>query len=127
MSKAARTSVPKSVYPRASLAAAALALGRRARVGLSGDGKRWLVEAAPEGRGDAEELLGELLNEALSHARRQARLKEAKPFAAAVVARLLGKGFPAAPADPLEQLEPQVRLDRAEETSALLDRARRFE
>jgi len=127
VSKAARTSVPKSVYPRASLAAAALALGRRARVGLSGDGKRWLVEAAPEGRGDAEELLGELLNEALSHARRQARLKEAKPFAAAVVARLLGKGFPAAPADPLEQLEPQVRLDRAEETSALLDRARRFE
>lgn len=126
MSAAARASVPKSVYPKASLAAAALALGRRARVGLSGEKARWRVEVRPEGRGDAEALLGELLNEALSHARRQARLKEAKPFAAAVVGRLLGKGFPPAPADPLEQLEPQVRLDRAEETSGLLDRARRL-
>ncbi len=127
MSAAARASVPKSLYPKASLAAAALALGRRARVGLSAAGKRWLVEVGAEGRGDAAALLGELLNEALSHARRQARLKETKPFAAAVVARVLGKGFPAAPADPLEQLEPQVRLDRVEETSALLDRARRLE
>jgi hypothetical protein len=126
VSAPARASVPKSVYPRASLAAAALALGRRASVGLSGGGGRWLVEVHPEGRGDAAALLGELLNEALSHARRQSRLKEAKPFAAAIVARLLGSGFPPAPADPLEQLEPQVRLDRAEETSALLDRARRL-
>jgi hypothetical protein len=122
----ARASVPKSVYPRASLAAAAIVLGRRARAGLSGDGKRWRVEVAAEGRGDSAALLGELLNEALSHARRQARLKEAKPFAAAVVARLLANGFPPAPADPLEQLEPQVRVDRAEETAALLGRARRL-
>ncbi|HEX4046422.1 MAG TPA: hypothetical protein VH309_01230 [Elusimicrobiota bacterium] len=122
---AARASLPKSVYPRVSLAAAALALGRRARVGLSGGARRWRVEVSPEGRGDAAALLGEFLNEALSHARRQALLKEVKPFAAVVVARLIEKGFPAAPADPLEQLEPQVRLDRAEETSALLDRARR--
>jgi hypothetical protein len=122
---AARASLPKSVYPRASLAAAALALGRRAEVSLSGGRGRWRVEVAPQGRGDAAALLGEFLNEALSHARRQARLKEVKPFAAAVVARLIAKGFPAAPADPLEQLEPQVRLDRAEETSALMDRARR--
>lgn len=125
MSAAARASVPKSVYPRASLAAAALALGRRASVGLSGDGKRWRVEVASEGRADTAALLGELLNEALSHARRQARLKDVKPFAAAVVARLLANGFPPAPADPLEQLEPQVARDRAEETSALLGRARR--
>ncbi|MFI5360855.1 MAG: hypothetical protein ACHQ49_02700 [Elusimicrobiota bacterium] len=122
----ARATVPKSVYPRASLAAAALALGRRARVGLAGDGRRWRVVVEPEEGLDAAALLGEFLNEALSQARRQARLREVKPFAAAVVARLLENGFPAAAPDPLEQLEPQVRLDRAEETSDLLDRARRL-
>lgn len=126
MKSAARASVPKSVYPRASLAAAALTLGRRARVSLAADGKRWSLEVSPEGRGDAGALLGELLNEALSHARRASRLKSARPLVAAVVARLLGRGFPAAPADPLEQLEPQVRIDRAEEAAALLDRARRL-
>ncbi len=125
MNRPARASLPKSVYPRASLAAGAIALGRRARVALSSEGKRWRVEVSPDGRADASALLGELLNEALSHARRRARLKEAKPFAAAVAARLISKGFPSAPADPLEQLEPQVRLDRAEETSDLLARSRR--
>jgi len=120
-----KASLPKSVYPKASLAAAALTLGRRARVGLASDGKRWRVEVAAEGRGDAAALLGELLNEALSHALRQTALKESRALVAAVVGRLLAKGFPAAPADPLEQLEPQVRLDRAEETSALIERARR--
>ena len=69
-------------------------------------------------------MLGEFLNEALSHALRQAALKDEKPLIAAVTGRLLEKGFPAAPADPLEQLEPQVSLDRSEETAALLDRAR---
>ena len=126
MSSPARASVPKSVYSRAALAAAALVLGSRARVSLSGAPRRWRVELSPAGRGSADALLGELLNEALSYARRQARLKEVRPFAAVVVSRLLGKGFRAAPPDPLEQLEPQVRLDRAEETSALLDRARRL-
>jgi len=121
-----RASVPKSVYPKASLAAAAIVLGRRARVGLSGAGRRWRVEVSPVGRANGTDLLGEFLNEALSHALRQARLREVKPFAAAVIARLLEKGFPAAPADPLEQIEPQVRLDRAEETAALLDLARRI-
>lgn len=125
MSRAAKTSLPKTLYPRASLAAAALALGRRARVGLSSDGKRWRVELEAEGRGSAAALLGELLNEALSHSLRQAALKELKPLVAAVAGRLLSKGFPAAPADPLEQLEPQVRLDRAEEATALMERARR--
>lgn len=127
MNSAARASLPKSVYPRASLAAAALTLGGRARVGLSSAGKRWSVELAAEGGSDAVALLGEFLNEALSHALRQARLKTAKPFAGAIVSRLLAKGFPAAPVDPLEQLEPQVRLDRDEETAALLERARRLD
>jgi hypothetical protein len=119
----ARASLPKSVYPRAALAAAALALGGRARVTLAPDGARWKVALEADGR-DADALLGELLNEALSHALRQALLKEERALVAAVVGRLLEKGFPPAPADPLEQLEPQVRLDRAEETSALLERAR---
>lgn len=125
MSRPASATIPKSVYPRASLAAAALTLGRRARVGLAAEGRRWRVEVSAEGRGDAAALLGELLNEALSHSLRAAALKAEKPLAAAVAGRMLARGFPAAPADPLEQLEPQVRLDRAEEAAALLDRARR--
>ncbi|MDE2144174.1 MAG: hypothetical protein KGJ84_17335, partial [Elusimicrobia bacterium] len=84
MSRAARVSIPKSLYPRASLASAALALGRRARVGLAVEGRRWRVEVEPEGRGDADALLGELLNEALSHALRQEALKESRPLIAAV-------------------------------------------
>ncbi|MFI5346187.1 MAG: hypothetical protein ACHQ51_07425 [Elusimicrobiota bacterium] len=124
MSRSARASIPKSLYPRASLAAAALTLGRRARVGLAADGRRWRVELESEGRGDGDALIGELLNEALSHALRQEALKDAAPLISAVAGRLLEKGFPAAPADPLEQLEPQVRLDRSEETAALLDRSR---
>ena len=123
--RTARAALPKTLYPRASLAAAALILGRRARVGLASEGRRWRLEVEAEGRGDAHALLGELLNEALSHFLRQRALKDAKPLIAAVAGRLLEKGFPSAPADPLEQLEPQVRLDRAEETSDLLDRARR--
>jgi hypothetical protein len=118
--------LPKSVYPRAALAAAALALGRRARVSLAPDGTRWRVALRAKDKDDGDALLGEYLNEALSQARRRARLREVRPFAAAVVARLLARGFVAAPVDPLEQLEPQVRLDRAEETAALLERARRL-
>jgi hypothetical protein len=112
------TSLPKALYPRESLAHAAAVVD--ARVGLASSGRRWLLSVEPAA------LEGEFLNEALSHARRQARLREARAVASAVAARLMS-GFPAAPADPLEQLEPQVRLDRAEETSALLERARRQE
>ena len=123
MRRRAYASLPKSVYARTSLAAAALILGRRARVGLASDGSRWRVEVEAMSRGDAERLLGEMLNEALSYALRQARLKEQKLFTSAVVSRLFAKGFSPAPLDPLEQLEPQVRLDRAEETADLLARA----
>lgn len=125
MSRPAKASVPKSLYPRASLAAGALALGTRARAALASDGERWVVEVEAEGAGDAAALLAELLDAALAHERRQALLKREKPLVAAVVGRLLEKGFPPAPADPLEQLEPQVRADRAEDTAALLERARR--
>lgn len=124
MRRAARASLPKALYPRASLAAAALALGERARASLGSRGRRWTLELEAAGRGDAEALLGELLNEALAHARRQALLKEERALVGAVVGRLLAKGFPAAEPDPLEQLEPQVRRDRDEETAALLARAR---
>lgn len=110
--------LPKSLYPRESLAHAASVVD--ARVGLAAKGARWALTVEPESR------LGPFLNEALSHARRQSRLRDARAAAAAVAARLLA-GFPAAPADPLEQLEPQVRLDRAEETTALLEQARRQE
>lgn len=110
-------SLPRALYPRESLAHAASVVD--AAVGLAPSGKRWLLSVEPESR------LGEFLNEALSHARRQARLREARAEAAALTVRLLEKGFPATPADPLEQLEPQVRVDRAEETAALLAEAER--
>ena len=123
---AATASLPRSLYPRESLAAAAAALGARARVGLGPDGKaRWKISVEAEGRGGAALCLAEILNEALSHARRQSRLRAERAGTAVIVLRLLSKGFPSSPADPLEQLEPSVRLDRAEETTALLEAARR--
>lgn len=116
--------LPRSAYPRESLQAAAAALSARARVGLAPEGKRWRLSIEPLGRGDAGLLLGELLNEALSHERRQARLRQVRAAAGAVAMRLLEKGFPSQAPDPLEQLEPQVRLDRVEETEGLIERAR---
>lgn len=121
----ASASVPRGLYRREHLAAAAARLDGRASARLGADGRRWRLELEAEGRGDAEALLGELLNEALLLGLRAARLREAGPLAAAVAGRLLESGFPAAPADPLEQMEPQVREDRARETEELLAKARR--
>lgn len=117
----ATASVPKKLYSRAALAAGALALSGRAEVSLLSKGARWVVEV--EGR-RAGERLGELLNEALSHDWRQQSLKAARAAASALAARLLAEGFPAAPEDPLEQLEPQVREDRREDVARLLAAAR---
>jgi hypothetical protein len=113
--------VPKKLYSRADLAAGALALSGRGQATLESDGTRWLVEV--EGR-KAPALLGELLNEALSHAWRQAALKAARPAASALASRLLAEGFPEAPEDPLEMLEPQVREDRREDVARLLAKAK---
>lgn len=117
MNRAVATTLPRSLYSRASLThAAAVVAG--ARVGLAAKGKRWEISVEPAA------LFAEVLNEALSHSRRQARLREVRQAVTAVVARLLG-GFSTAAADPLEQLEPQVRLDRAEETALLFERVKR--
>lgn len=118
----ARAALPKSLYTRESLSAAALVLGTKAEVSLASEGKRWRVEIFA--KKDAVRLLGELLNESLSFSRRQARVASNRALSAVMISRWLQKGFPPSPADPLEQLEPQVRLDRAEDTSKLLDRAR---
>jgi hypothetical protein len=123
MSRAA-ASVPRKLYPRGALAAAAAGLGAGATVRLGAEGRRWRLQVEAAGRADAEELLGRLLNDALLRALRAARLREAGALAAAVAGRLLAAGFPAAPADPLEQMEPQVREDRARDVAALLSRAR---
>jgi len=122
--KRAAASVPRRFYPRAALAAAAFALDGRAAVSLGADGRRWRLEVESAGREDAFQLLGLLLNDALLRTLRAARLREAGALAAAVAGRILEKGFPPAPADPLEQMEPQVREDRAREISELLARAR---
>lgn len=116
--------VAKACYAKADLAAGAMALGERAVVTLESVGTRWLVEV--EGRGAAA-LLAELLDEALSHGWRQARLKSAGPAARALSSRLLAEGFPAANEDPLEMLEPTVAADRREDVVGLLERARRGE
>ncbi|MDX6770848.1 MAG: hypothetical protein SF051_15040 [Elusimicrobiota bacterium] len=118
----ASAKVPKVLYARADLAAAALVLSGRGAVSLSSDGARWIVEV--EGA-RAAALLDELLDEALSHAWRQSRVKAAGPAARALSSRLLAEGFPAAPEDPLEMLEPTVAADRREDAERLLERARR--
>lgn len=119
--KTAGASLPKSLYRREWLEAAAAGLSG-AEVSVSASGARWAVRVTARAR--AAEKLGELLNAALARAARADRLAEDGDRVSAVAMRLLSEGFPPAPLDPLEQLEPQVRADRAEETAALLARAK---
>lgn len=124
MKKRASASLPQSLYRRQDLAAAAAAFSGRAEIRLRGEGRRWRLEAQAVDGVDARLLLADFLNEALLRGLRSARLREAGALAAAVAGRLLERGFPSEPADPLEQMEPQVRADRARDAEALLERAR---
>lgn len=117
----------RPLYGAESLAAGALALGARAQVFVEETKAAFLVEIVPAGGASAAEsraLGGEFLNEALSHEYRQRVVRENAPLTQAVLSPLLAKGFPAVPADPLEELEPQVKADRAKDLEELLAQAR---
>ncbi|MDP3540850.1 MAG: hypothetical protein Q8T11_00120 [Elusimicrobiota bacterium] len=114
-------------YGAEALAAGALALGTRAQVFVDETKKAFSVEIRPAAALPASGLLalaGEFLNEALNHEYRQRVVQANAPLTQAVFAPLFAKGFPAVPADPLEELEPQVKADRARELEELLERAR---
>lgn len=119
----------KSFYSEESLQAAALALGKRAKVFL--EKRKDHFQAALRGGkkrtpGALLVLAGEFVNEALSHQYRQSVIRFNRDFSQAVLGRVFAKGFPAMPADPLEELEPQVKIDRERDTRDLLEAARKM-
>ncbi len=117
----------RPLYGAEALAAGALALGTRAQVFVDETKTAFSVEIRPASALPAAALLalaGEFLNEALNHEYRQRVVQANAPLTQAVFAPLFAKGFPAVPADPLEELEPQVKADRARDLEELLERAR---
>lgn len=119
----------KSAYSAEALSAAALVLGERAQVFLDETKKEWRVEIRPARKSSAAALRGlaaEFLDEALSHEARQRVVCECSALTTAVLSPLFAKGFPAVPPDPLEELEPTVREDRARDLAELLAAARRL-
>ncbi|MBI5629742.1 MAG: hypothetical protein HY921_02525 [Elusimicrobia bacterium] len=127
--------LPKSFYSRESLAAGALAAGDRALVYLEEGSKAYKIEFKwTKGRAGIGGLsqrrrvqaVGEFLNEALSHAYRQKVVAFNFKQTQEVFSRLLARGFVAVAADPLEELEPQVRLDREAEVGSLMEEAHKL-
>ena len=117
----------KPLYGAEGLAAGALALGTRAQVSVDETKTAFSIEIVPAASLPAAELLalgGEFLNEALNYEYRQRVVRENSPLTQAVFAPLFTKGFPAMPADPLEELEPTVKADRARDIEELLSQAR---
>lgn len=117
----------RPLYSAESLAAGALALGTRAQVFVTESKTAFSVEVKPAKAlppAAALALGGEFLNEALNHEYRQRVVRANAPLTQAVLSPLFAKGFPAVPADPLEELEPQVKADRARDLDELLAQAR---
>jgi hypothetical protein len=126
-----RLSFDKAAYPRESLEAAALSLGEGVRVSLADSGRRRLVVIRPSAtprasQGRLRALAGAFADAALNHAYRQRVVRFHGKLSAALLSPLFERGFKAVPADPLEQLEPQVLRDRTRDTEALLEKARRL-
>lgn len=122
-----RLKLGKPLYGAEGLAAGALALGPRAQVFVDETKATFSVEIKP-GRALSEAGLralgGEFLNEALNHEYRQSVVRFNAPLTQAVFSPLFAKGFPEVPADPLEELEPQVKADRERDVAELLAQAR---
>jgi hypothetical protein len=124
--KARAIPLARSLYSGEDAAAAALALGARARVELGARG-RWLVARLTPAPGeDAAALEGEFLNEALAHRCRREVRGLLGPLADAVDAAVRSEGFPPPSEDPLEQLEPAVAEDRRRDLERLGAEARRL-
>lgn len=111
-------------YSLEDLRAGALLLGNRARVLLRPRAGRYRVSLSA--RSGVRTLAGEFLNEALSHQYRQRVIRFNRELSRALLAQRLARAFPPPAPDPLEEMEPQVRIDREAETSELLARARRM-
>lgn len=118
----------KPLYSAEALAAGALALGTRAQVFVVETKTAFTIEIKPVTtrmkEADLLMLGGEFLNEALNHEYRQRVVASNAPLTQAVFAPLFAKGFPEVPADPLEELEPTVKADRARDVEELLSQAR---
>ncbi len=125
--KSAVFKLGKPLYGAESLAAGALALGIRAQVFVDETPTAFSVEIVPAAPAEAAALCalrGEFLNETLNHEYRQRVISANAPLTQALLSPLFAKGFPAVPADPLEELEPTVKADRARDVEELLARAR---
>jgi hypothetical protein len=126
---AVRLRLGKPLYGAEGLAAGALALGLRARVFVEQSKRAFAVEIEPARAlpADAKRALaGEFLNAVLDHEYRQRVIAANAPLTRTVLSPLLARGFPAVPADPLEELEPQVKADRTQDVDELLAIARRM-
>ena len=120
-------SLLRELYPRESLEAGALVLGERAEVRLTPQARHFEVEINGTGRTSEaalRALVGEFLNEALSHTYRQKVIRFHAASVQPALVRVLREGFSAMPEDPLEMLEPQVRADRRRETKELFAQAK---
>jgi hypothetical protein len=103
----------KPLYGAEGLAEGALALGTRAQVFVDESKTSFSIEIKPAAKLTPDALLalgGEFLNEILNHEYRQRVIQ--------------ANAFPAVPADPLEELEPTVKADRAKDLEELLAQAR---
>ncbi len=119
----------KPPYGRESLSAAALIVGNRAKVFLDERQGIFVIAIRPARKLSAaklQALVGEFLNEALNHIYRQEVIRSNKEISQAMLAQVLKNGFPVMPSDPLEQLEPSVRLERQSEIDALMSSARKL-
>jgi hypothetical protein len=127
--RSVRLVVPRKRYGPEALKAGALAVGAAAQVFLDRKGTSFVVDIVVDGkttRAKLRALAGEFLNECLSHLYRQEVVAFYGKLTAAALAPTLAGVFAPLPADPLEELEPQVKLDREAETAALLDEAGRL-
>lgn len=117
----------KPLYGAEGLADGALALGKRAQVFVDESRTAFSIEIRPAAKLSRDGLLalgGEFLNEVLNHEYRRRVIQASAPLTQAVFAPLFAKGFPAVPADPLEELEPTVKADRLRDVEELLAQAR---
>jgi hypothetical protein len=126
--KSARLAFSKADYPRESLEAAAAALPAGVQVFLASSGREHRVElrAARPGPARLRALAGAFADAALNHAYRQRVVRFHGGLSSAALSSLFERGFKPVPADPLEELEPQVRLDHAKDLESLMAEAKRM-
>lgn len=126
MSAALSLELSRALYAEADVRAAAAAVGDRADAELRRRGGSWLVELKPVDGVDAAAVEADFLSEALAGRCRREVRELLGPLADAVEAATRAEGFPLQPPDPLEQLEPVVREDRAADLARLRAEAERL-